>query len=150
MENLMNKEVSFTKSKTKINLRYLFLVFAIYSGWTIYEELFIKTKENISIIFLLFHVAYFVASLLLINDTFQKNYISLHNGFFKVTINFYTRFSFHIEELNYVDRHFDDWSIRLKNGKIHQFSDQIIRPEEKAMFKDVMNCLPKKHPEIGL
>ncbi len=150
MENLIDKEISFTKSKTKINLQYLYLVFATYSGWTIYEELFIKYQESFSISYLLFHVAYFVASLLLINDTFQKNYISLQNGLFKVTTNFYTRFSFRIEEVNYVDRHFDDWSIRLKCGKVYHFSDQIIRPEEKAKFKEVMNCFPKKHSEIRL
>jgi len=149
MENLLTQEYKYTKPKIKKYMRYPFLLVAFIFAWFIFDEFLLENgSKNISK--LLFNLSYMIIFLLLTYDTFQKNYLVVKDGLFKVHINFYTKFSFQLSEVEYIDRHFDEWTIVLKNAKRHKFSDQVIRKEEKALFKELMNSLPKKYPELQL
>lgn len=149
MENILNQEYTFAKPKIKNYMRYPFLLGAFFFAWIIIDDLWVENgSENIGL--LLFNATYMITFLLLTYDTFQKNYLVIKDGVFKTSINFYTKFSFHLSEVAYIDRHFDEWTIVLKNTKKHVFSDQVIQGKDKAIFKEFMNALPKKYPDLRL
>jgi hypothetical protein len=149
MEDLLTQEYRFTKPKIRIQMRYVFILGALYFGWNI-SDYFLSDGEKKNWGVLVFYVGYLTLFILSIVDTFNKYSLVIEDGYFKVNTNFYTKFSFQLSEVEYIDRHFDEWTFVLKNAKKHKFSDQVIRKEEKALFKELMNSLPKKYPELQL
>ncbi len=108
------------------------------------------TEETITIFKFIFNIALIFLFMLNIRYWINTHYFHLKHGELKISTGIFQHFTTKIEEIDNVDRKFDEWTIFLKNGKKKTFSDAHIPKEQKSEFKELMNLFPKVHPQVQL
>jgi hypothetical protein len=72
------------------------------------------------------------------------------SGEISITSNVFKKYKFLIEDVRYIDRHFDEWTFYLKNDKKYVVSQDQIQKKDVARFRAFMLQFPKKHPKANV
>lgn len=142
------KQVTF-KNKEFSVWRTILLIAIIIAYFGYYTYRFMSSQSSIFDLFfqlaLIFIMAFFAGK-----DTLRKLIISFTPKQLCIHRSLYKNKQILVHQIKAIDRNFEEWTIYLKNGKKIQFSDHEISKEEKPVFREIMNQLPKLHEHVYL
>lgn len=138
----------FEKPKHQSLYRYFILILFISGGaYLIYTHFYQSKDLSFGTTFLYFNMIF----LSLVNGKFwHDNVLEVKSNRIKVTVNLSNKYSFNLEDILYIDRHFDEWTFFLKNGKKYYLSQSEIQKKDIPRFRDFMLQFPKKIPSAYL
>lgn len=144
----VNEEIVFKKAKYYPIL--MLVVLAIMGtsllayGFQYFSENELSNSAKVSFSF------NFITFLLILAQVWYKEVLVVKSGEISITSNVFKKYKFLIEDVRYIDRHFDEWTFYLKNDKKYVVSQDQIQKKDVDRFRAFMLQFPKKHPKANV
>lgn len=144
----LEENLIFEKPKHLRFYRYIILILLISGGAYLIYTYFNNPKDfSLGRILLYFNMIL----LSLVNGKFwHDNVLEMKSNRIKVTVNLSNKYSFNLDDILHIDRHFDEWTFFLKNDKKYNLSQSEIQKKDIPRFRDFMLQIPKKIPTAYL